>query len=52
MGPVAATIWYVECEDDWHTYIDYSVNTLVMDGKVNVQDLTRYAQGIALELNS
>src|SRR5690242_10042819 len=37
VGPVAATIWYVECKDGWHTYINYGGNTLVMDGKINVQ---------------
>jgi hypothetical protein len=26
---------------DWHTYINYGGNTLVMDGKINIQDLTR-----------
>lgn len=41
VGPVAATVWYVDCKDGWHIDINYGGNTLVMDGKVDFQDLTR-----------
>jgi hypothetical protein len=41
VGPEPGAIWYVECKDGWHTYINYGGNPVVMDGKVNVQDMTK-----------
>ena len=37
VGSEPGAIWYVECKDGWHTFLNYAGNRLVMDGKVKVE---------------